>query len=138
MTTEERLDFSIRLATMEFQRLRAGDWLNLREDLAGFLSAGAGQSEPLEAFGGVGVGPLEQPLPRDFPEKAFRALQRDLADVLEAFAYWDGSPREPETARVGQVKTKKLSTLRYAVLPIQDGQVSLRINLFVAEKFIVS
>jgi hypothetical protein len=69
-TPEERLKFVVNFAGMDLDRLRDGDWLNLREDLQTFVS--------IDQF------MLEGPSPRDeeYTADEIRALQRELQQVL--------------------------------------------------------
>jgi hypothetical protein len=64
-TPEERLKF----AAMDLDRLRDGDWLNLREDLQSFVS--------VDQF------MIEGPSPHEYTADEIRALQRELRQVLE-------------------------------------------------------
>jgi hypothetical protein len=90
----ERLHFAVRFAQMDLATLRKGDWLNLREDFLAFL----GQSRDPRRWptisdkGGLVTCtweepfPWEEPLPRNFSEQDFRALQEEVRTVLQAAA----------------------------------------------------
>jgi hypothetical protein len=80
-TAEDRLRFAVAFASLDLDRLRAGDWLNLRDDLQGFLA--------LDQVSVVGL------LPYEYATEQFRALQqevqqllRDLVQQRQATGHW--------------------------------------------------
>lgn len=96
---EERLRFVVAFAEKNLDGLRPGDWLNLRDELGRFLgddvwrfrgmtmSSSGGpipipQGDPQQDFLGF-TSPLEPPLPEDYPEEGFRALQREVRELLK-------------------------------------------------------
>jgi hypothetical protein len=74
---EERLQFVVHFAGMDLNRLRAGDWLNLREDLAAFLASDL-------------VLAVDTP-PQEYSADDFRALQQEVQQLLRGLV----SKREP-------------------------------------------
>jgi hypothetical protein len=71
-TGKDRLRFALEFAQLNLDRLREGDWLNLKEDFREFLVPKDGYS--LDEMGGLIVSPFE-PSVFDFTEKDFRSLQ---------------------------------------------------------------
>lgn len=73
-TAEERVKFAVQFIQMDLDRLRAGDWLNLQEDLKSFLFP-------------EGVRRGWQIYPKDLPEEhsvdAIHVLRRDVEEILE-------------------------------------------------------
>src|SRR5215471_1040577 len=80
-TAAERLQFVIRFAQMDLDALRPGDWLNLRDDFLTFFGR-RGQREPLAGRGGILTSPLDHPLPEEYSEENFRALQAEVHHIL--------------------------------------------------------
>ena len=79
-TAIDRIKFAIRLAKVDLQTLRPGDWLNLRDDLAQFSISKGGSS--LKDLGGIRAVPLKEPLPGDYTENDFLKLQKDMKNLL--------------------------------------------------------
>ena len=90
MTDTERLQFLIRFAQLDLDALRPGDWLNLRDDLGGFLTgsvygryyADLADYEPMG--GDIEIRPFDPPSPLEYPEEAFRDLQKETLHILES------------------------------------------------------
>ena len=77
-TDMQRLRFLVRFAQIELETLRAGDWLNLQEELRDCLL-------PLkESFhpGGLYVVPTDPPLPEEYSRADFRKLQGEIREIL--------------------------------------------------------
>jgi hypothetical protein len=70
-TAKNRLQFAVQFATLDLDRLREGDWLNLRDDFRDFLA---------------GHRPEGAPLSIDYSEEVVRALQRDVRTLLRQLA----------------------------------------------------
>jgi hypothetical protein len=93
MAPEDRLRFAVKFAVMPLDRLRAGDWLNLKEDVAAFLSSqilsGNWESLPLSRL--IELRPTFSNV-TDFPERMplFQAkmtlLQPEVRAILDAQA----------------------------------------------------
>jgi hypothetical protein len=89
-TAKERLEFAIRLAQMDLDRLRPGDWLNLRDDLDAFLGRNlvnwlVSQEDPgapLVAIGDIVGVPTEAPYPEQYTMDDFRVLQQETKRIL--------------------------------------------------------
>jgi hypothetical protein len=90
-----RLQFVARFAQLDLRRLRQGDWLNLREDVAWFLSGvwygpdfDFGRDAIPTAHGDIMAHPDNGPTPQGLSQAEFFQLQADtralLADLLEA------------------------------------------------------
>ncbi|MEJ2083386.1 MAG: CGNR zinc finger domain-containing protein [Acidobacteriota bacterium] len=69
MTNSEFLQFVVDFLNADLTRLRAGDFMNLREDIAAALAPGT-----LAAF----TVPLDPPLPADLTEEDLAELQREI------------------------------------------------------------
>jgi hypothetical protein len=82
-THDEQLKFVIQFATMDLDRLRPGDWLNLRDDLVGFLHGSPEDHAPPFTPGRVLIGGIGPQLPHEYPEDDFRRLQAELRWLLE-------------------------------------------------------
>lgn len=107
----------IRLATLDFDRLRAGDWLNLREDLEQFLVGERGQELTLRNLGGILVSPLHPPLPKELTEEEFLMLQAQTRAILFRISQ---AQVPADGVRVWEVKPIELKFLRFAVVPVQS------------------
>jgi hypothetical protein len=86
-TDAERLQFVIRFAQMDLDTLRAGDWLNLREDCMAFLGievhGGLTAIQTPEESGRIVALPLHAPLPTEFAVEDCIALQADTRRILD-------------------------------------------------------
>jgi hypothetical protein len=99
----ERLKFAVQYAQLDLDRLRPGDWMNLRDDLEQFIFGSHEQrARASEEFAEMvkrslpdrdlitremlrrlrELYLLEPPHPREYPEDAFRALQEDVHSLL--------------------------------------------------------
>jgi hypothetical protein len=67
-TAEDRLRFVVEFASMDLDRLRPGDWMNLKDDLQAFLC--------------LDQVVVEGRRPQDFSPDEFRALQQEVQQVL--------------------------------------------------------
>jgi hypothetical protein len=97
------LHFAVQFAQLDLDRLRPGDWMNLRDDLEQFIYGSHEQrTQALEELAEVVKRSLhdrdlihremlrrirecyhlEPPTPREYPEDAFRALQEDVHSLL--------------------------------------------------------
>jgi hypothetical protein len=81
-TAAERLKFAISFAQLDLDRLRPGDWLNLRDDLTTFLGLQVGRRRPVADTGGVLVAGLDGPQPEDLSIDDFRRLQAEVRSIL--------------------------------------------------------
>jgi hypothetical protein len=86
-TAAERLQFVIRFAQMDLESLRAGDWLNLREDCMAFLGIEVqggmiGIQLPRDSGGIIGL-PLNSPFPTELSVEDFKGLQSDTRRILD-------------------------------------------------------
>lgn len=68
ITAEDRLRFVVKFASLDLDRLRPGDWLNLRDDF--------------QAFFCLDQVVVEGPRPQDYAPDDFRALQQEVQQVL--------------------------------------------------------
>ena len=74
-TAEERVKFAIQFMQMDLDRLRPGDWLNLREDLGNFLF-------PEGALAQMHIYPPD--LPEEHSVDAIQLLRQDVTAILDA------------------------------------------------------
>jgi hypothetical protein len=74
-TAEERVKFAIQFIQLDFDRLRPGDWLNLREDLMNFLF-------PEGALAQMHIYPPD--LPEEHSVAAIQLLRQDVTAILDA------------------------------------------------------
>jgi uncharacterized C2H2 Zn-finger protein len=81
---DERIAFLLKLSALDLRHMRAGDWLNLRDDLADFLGIGPRSHEGLYMGGRQIASPTTPPFPKDMTEDALRALQAELIALLGA------------------------------------------------------
>jgi hypothetical protein len=86
MAVRERVQLMLDFAQCDLAQLRAGDWLNLREDLSAFLTGArpqeANQEIPVGQTRGVLAIPLTRPLPQEMTEEALHALQAEVRSSL--------------------------------------------------------
>lgn len=80
LNAQERLQFVVRFAGMDLDRLRPGDWLNLQDDFKRYLYGQQGKKTP-------GVGPVYfstfEHLPSEpLKEGAIRQLQNEVKAIL--------------------------------------------------------
>jgi hypothetical protein len=79
MTTDaHRFRFVLRFVALDLERFRAGDWLNLQEDLRDFFLP---THADLRA-GGLHTWVTEDPMPDTYPDTLFHALQAETRDLL--------------------------------------------------------
>lgn len=97
----ERLHMAVSFAQMELATLREGDWLNLREDFLAFLGHSRNPDRwlAISDAGGLGSDACEAPLPKDFSEQDFRALQAEVLTIIRAAA-GDNMGAKPPTITV--------------------------------------
>ncbi len=87
LSAKERLQIIINFARMDLDRLRPGDWLNLREDLQAFVtgvrSDGAGGTTiPTGDTGGFVVMGIDGEPPSAMTIATFQALQAEIRSLL--------------------------------------------------------
>jgi hypothetical protein len=101
-TGAERLQFVIRFAQMDLDTLRAGDWLNLREDCMAFLGievqGGMLGIQLSRDSGGIIGFPLNSPFPTELSVEDFKGLQADTRRILDE---WVGSAQGEQGALEG-------------------------------------
>jgi hypothetical protein len=74
----QRFQFVVRFASLDLDRCREGDWLNLKEDLRDFLLPTHTSLRP----GGLHLWPTDHPLPEEYSADDFKALQAEVRDLL--------------------------------------------------------
>lgn len=80
LSTQERMQFVVRFAGMDLDRLRPGDWLNLQDDVTRYLHGQQGETSP--HLGPVVFSTFEH-LPSDpLTEAPIRQLQADVKAIL--------------------------------------------------------
>lgn len=91
LTVTDRLQIIIDFARMDLDRLRPGDWLNLREDLTAFVlgeyahgrwSDGDALRHRGQDTKGLVVSYIEGPWPHEMTAEALKDLQRDVRMAL--------------------------------------------------------
>jgi len=120
ITARERVEFAIRFAQMDLDTLRPGDWLNLRDDFALFLVCKAGQRRPLAQRGEIMTMPLAHPLPSEFSEDDFRALQMEVRVIVQSLVH-EGLLSAPMTEIHGYFFLFRPSTGDWSVLTAQGA-----------------
>jgi hypothetical protein len=123
-TAKERLQFVICFAQKELESLRAGDWLNLREDCLVFLGikvqgAMRGIQLPQDS-GGIIAMPLNSPFPMEFSVEDFKALQADTLRILDEWA----GPAPGEQGRLSPHDIQALYTVTRTRSRTSDSWVS--------------
>jgi hypothetical protein len=95
-TAEERVKFAIQFMQLDFDRLRAGDWLNLREDLKNFLF-------PEGVLRGFHF--FSEDLPEDHSVDAIQVLRHDVREILNAVVMCgeDSTHKEDEDEPVPRI-----------------------------------
>jgi hypothetical protein len=96
-STKDRLQFAVRFASLDLNRLREGDWLNLRDDFREFLAGPKLQHMPTSA---------------DYSEAAVHALQGDMLTLLRQLA---GPPTEVPRGRDGAIRFDAPLDVRFAL-----------------------
>jgi hypothetical protein len=124
-TARDRLEFAIRFAQLDLDRLRPGDPLNLRDDLESFH--GYGPSAPgstIDELGGIMGFPLGHPLPAEFAVEDFKKLQAEMRSILGSLAEAQGALTEAQGASValGAFSTFPVS-VRYAAVPFRGASM---------------
>jgi hypothetical protein len=119
-TDAERLQFAIHFAQTDLDTLRAGDWLNLREDSMAFLGievqgGGIGIQIPRDSRGIIAM-PLNSPLPTEFTVEDFKVLQAHTRRILDE---WVG----PAQGEQGMLSPHAIPAL-YTVTRIRRADAS--------------
>ena len=81
-TAADRLKFAIGFVNADLKQLRPGDWLNLKDDLMIFLHGGKDGSTVAD-IGGLVATAFKNPLPQDYTEEDFRALQDSFKSIFD-------------------------------------------------------
>jgi len=89
MTNEQRIEFAVNFAFSDPAEIRAGDWMNCREDLKAFL--GQDFVEADEELLELGIF-RPWPVPRDWPEPSQEVLEKIQADMRTLFQFVVGGP----------------------------------------------
>ena len=94
-TAADRIRFAVTFAQHDLDQYRAGDWLNLRDDLKAFLGYGphAVKGTLGDRGGGIIATPLEPPLPQDMSEADLKALQAEVRSLLGPLADYQALDR---------------------------------------------
>jgi hypothetical protein len=140
----ERLKFAVQFAQLDLDRLRPGDWMNLRDDLEQFIYGSHEQrTQALKELGEVVKRSLhdrdlihremlrrfrecyhlESPHPHEYPEDAFRALQEDVRRLLRGLV---GS-REKRGAAITPISVAVDLTI--FVVPRMEGTPERRMQV---------
>jgi hypothetical protein len=114
MTVDERIQWAIRFAGTNLKNNRAGDWLNLRDDLNRFLGAGAQDdiNVALSATAYISASPDQEGISGvPASEDEIVAIQ---SDVRQALAWFSGPPVR-NSNRPGPPLKKLRMNLEYIV-----------------------
>lgn len=128
MTAQDQLRFAVRFAQLDLDRLRPGDWLNLRDELADFLHG----TRPTLA-GGIVTMVTESPFPQKYPDENFRELQKEVRGLLAGLV----GTRE----RGGEIPQMPIRA-EFALLPTDDlgvpGRCVLQVMSSVRDVFLLT
>lgn len=80
LNAQEQMQFVIRFAGMDLDRLRPGDWLNLQDDFLRYLSGQQGKGSP--GLGPVYFSTFEHLPSEPLTEEAIRQLQGEVKAIL--------------------------------------------------------
>jgi hypothetical protein len=127
-TAEERLKFAIEFSQMEFEYLRQGDLMNLREDLLMFLYP-EGQMAQLAKHSKY---PIMDTLSWAFNEEDRKP--RDFSFVPLLDKPW---PQEYSTDEIRALQTKCLSVIESAVYQGHSIRVATRCELNIRLEFVI-
>lgn len=152
-TAQDRLAFAVRFAQMDLDRLRPGDWLNLRDDLVAFLGhreavdlREAEKAKDLDLAlaprGGIVAKAWKHPRPEEMTEADLRDLQKKAREflnyVVEARQQKPLSPQElADTPKVSErrlgkgVKAYVFPKPKKLGLDVPEEEVSLTLFLLV-------
>jgi hypothetical protein len=129
MTDTERLQFLVRFAQLDLDTLRAGDWMNLREDLGWYLTGSLlghrYDAGDVPVGGDMEIRPFDPPLPFEYPEDAFRALQREALGILTTLVKgkkpegWEPTP--PQFSRAEVISLDGLAADAGQALMLYEG-----------------
>jgi hypothetical protein len=100
MTTDsQRFRFVLRFVGLDLDRFRAGDWQNLQEDLRNFLLPIYADLKP----GGLHTWPDVGPMPEEYSQADFQALQAETQDYLVRVITSRANPEAwaPQWIRIG-------------------------------------
>jgi hypothetical protein len=112
LTVQERVQLMLDFAQVDLDQLRAGDWLNLREDLLVFIQGTrqegpVGEAMPIWDTGGLIGVPLTHPLPQEMTAEEVHALQAEVRSFLQAMI-----PSSEELQRMPMAGMAVLPTAR--------------------------
>jgi hypothetical protein len=83
ITGSERLQLVIAFSRMNLDKLRPGDWINLKYDLKTFLGCNPERHYRFPSTVGILATPLAHPLPDEYSEDDFRSLQKHARSMLQ-------------------------------------------------------
>jgi hypothetical protein len=112
LTVQERIRLMLDFAGMELDQLRAGDWMNLREDLLAFImgirqEGPVAMTMPVWDTGGVLAVPLTHPMPQELTPEEFQALQAEVRSCLQSMILPADMVRQTPTAGMAVIETEK-------------------------------
>ncbi len=114
-TAEDRIKFAVDLAAKNLDFFRAGDWLNLKEDLGLYLHGERGIPQTMESLGGIVVSAIERPLAQDYTREGFLKLQEQIRKFLMPLAR-SSTLGKASPARVQEIRPAPI-TLDWSVVP---------------------
>jgi hypothetical protein len=113
VTARERVQLMLNFAQNDLEPLRAGDWLNLREDLEIFIlgkraDAQVPWGQPVSDTARIRTAPLLQPSLDEMTPEAFQALQAEVRDFFDSLIPRDKRFREHTRLGEASVQTGPL------------------------------
>jgi hypothetical protein len=124
MNDQQRLEFAVKFAQTDFSTMREGDWLNLREDVADFISPQKRGIPPPGPYRGVLI-PRREPLLNSKTEA--EALQTDVYGILSEVV----SVREAESRSSASPRLGWPINVRLAVMPSLPPAPPRSVTLYV-------
>lgn len=123
-SAKDRLKFAVRFANLDLTSQRAGDWLNLKDDLENFFGFGsAGKEIKLVELGGVLATPLEPPFPQEYTERDFADLQKDVRIIFQPVARrpikWPQTAGERVSTETQQSSAFEHVTVKVGLFPFR-------------------
>jgi hypothetical protein len=132
----ERLRWAVGFARRDLALCRAGDWLNLREELDGFIVGRIGEALDIP----LTITPMVGPLVQDYTEVGFRELQQKVRELLNGAAVTQAGG---VAARATGVATSTIATVnlldgqRWAAVADASGRVLLSVTTSVSDGFLL-
>lgn len=82
-SARDRIEWLVAFAGKDLATMRAGDWLNLRDDVGAFLGTTSGGATLADLGGLPIIMPIAPPAPKDLSDVALRELQSEIRTLLD-------------------------------------------------------